>query len=248
MGHPFLTTKMTIVSIIIHNKLVATIILKRSFIKIKMEISRFASYIYHKSKRGGVLMRRVVILMLVISIILTGCAPKTESIELVYRFVPTGECPTIEEYVNHLNEDCDDWLYYVLDDNDYAHMMDKSEYDDWMQRTRAENWYDETFMDTLEAATGIDFRNYVTHYEADVSLMEFELYMNKEMVNEFISHYDTQGQMVFIILLELMQARLMIDPDVRYSRICVYDSETQDLLYDTGKITIESAYEQMQKR
>ena len=55
---------MTIVSIIIHNKLVATIILKRgSFIKIKMEISRFASYIYHKSKRGGVLMQRVVILM-----------------------------------------------------------------------------------------------------------------------------------------------------------------------------------------
>lgn len=47
-------------------------------------------------------MRRVVILMLVISIILTGCAPKTETIELVYRFLPTGECPTIEEYVNHL--------------------------------------------------------------------------------------------------------------------------------------------------
>lgn len=68
MGHSFfeifLTTKMTIVSIIIHNKLVATIILKRrSFIKIKMEIFRFASYIYHKSKRGGVLMQRVVILM-----------------------------------------------------------------------------------------------------------------------------------------------------------------------------------------
>lgn len=90
-------------------------------------------------------------------------------------------------------------------------------------------------MDTLESAAGIDFRNYVTHYEADVSLMEFELYMNKEMVNEFISHYDTQGQLVFIILIELMQARHMIDPDVRFSRICVYDSETQDLLYDTGK-------------
>ena len=41
-----------------------------------------------------------------------------------------------------------------------------------MQRTRAEKWYNETFMDTLEAATGIDFRNYVTHYEADMSLME----------------------------------------------------------------------------
>lgn len=65
--------------------------------------------------------------------------------------------------------------------------------------------------------------------------MEFELYMNKEMVNEFISNYDTQGQLVFIILIELMQARLMIAPDVRYSRICVYDSETQDLLYNTGK-------------
>ena len=142
--------------------------------------------------------------------------------------------------MNHLNEDCDDLPYYMLDDNDYAHMMDKSEYDDWMQRTRAENWYNETFMDTLEAATGIDFRNYVTHYEADTSLMEFELYMNKEMVNEFISNYDTQGQLVqgqlvFIILIELMQARLMIAPDVRYSRICVYDSETQDLLYNTGK-------------
>lgn len=166
---------------------------------------------------------------------LTGCAPKSESVELVYRFVSTGEYPTIEEYVNHLNEDCDDLPYYMLDDNDYAHMMDKSEYDDWMQRTRAENWYNETFMDTLEAATGIDFRNYVTHYEADTSLMEFELYMNKEMVNEFISNYDTQGQLVFIILIELMQARLMIAPDVRYSRICVYDSETQDLLYNTGK-------------
>lgn len=125
--------------------------------------------------------------------------------------------------------------YYMLDDNDYAHMMHKSEYDDWMQRTRAENWYNETFMDTLEAAAGIDFRNYVTHYEADTSLMKFELYMNKKMVNVFISHYDTQGQLVFIILIELMQARHMIDPDVRFSRICVYDSETQDLLYDTGK-------------
>jgi len=93
----------------------------------------------------------------------------------------------------------------------------------------------ETFMDTLESAAGIDFRNYVTHYEADTSLMKFELYMNKKMVNEFISHYDTQGQLVFIILIELMQARHMIDPDVRFSRICVYDSETQDLLYDTGK-------------
>ena len=79
-------------------------------------------------------------------------------------------------------------------------------------------------MDTLEAATGIDFRNYVTHYEAD-----------------------TQGQLFFIILIELMQARLMIAPDVRYSRLYVYDIETQDLLYDTGKITIESAYEQMKK-
>ena len=54
---------------------------------------------------------------------LTGCAPKSESVELVYRFVPTGEYPTIEEYVNHLNEDCDDLPYYMLDDNDYAHMM-----------------------------------------------------------------------------------------------------------------------------
>jgi hypothetical protein len=116
-----------------------------------------------------------------------------------------------------------------------------------MQRTRAEKWYNETFMDTLEAATGIDFRNYVTHYEADMSLMEFELYMNEKMVNEFISHYDTQGQLFFIILIELMQARLMIAPDVRYSRLYVYDIETQDLLYDTGKITIESAYEQMKK-
>lgn len=81
-----MTTKMTIVSIIILNKLVATIILKRrSFIKIKMEISRFASYIYYKSKRGVVLMRRGVTLMLVISIILTGCATKTESIKLAYR-------------------------------------------------------------------------------------------------------------------------------------------------------------------
>ena len=105
----------------------------------------------------------------------------------------------------------------------------------------------ETFMVTLEAATGIDFRNYVTHYEANMSLMEFELYMNEEMVNEFISHYDTQGQLFFIILIELMQARLMIDPDVRYSRLYTYDIETQDLLYDTGKITIESAYEQMKK-
>ena len=102
-------------------------------------------------------------------------------------------------------------------------------------------------MVTLEAATGIDFRNYVTHYEADMSLMEFELYMNEEMVNEFISHYDTQGQLFFIILIELMQARLMIDPDVRYSRLYAYDIETQDLLYDTGKITIKSAYEQMKK-
>ena len=173
--------------------------------------------------------------MLMISIMLTACTPKTESVELVYRFAPTREYPTIEEYVNHLNEDCDDLPYC------------KSEYDDWMQRTRTENWYNETFKDTLEAATGIDFRNYVTHYEADTSLMEFELYMNKKMVNEFNSHYNTQGQLVFIILIELMQARLMIDPDVRYSRICVYDSETQDLLYDTGKITIESAYEQMKK-
>jgi hypothetical protein len=185
--------------------------------------------------------------MLMISIMLTACTPKTESVELVYRFAPTREYPTIEEYVNHLNEDCDDLPYCMLDDIDYAHMMDKSEYDDWMQRTRTENWYNETFKDTLEAATGIDFRNYVTHYEADTSLMEFELYMNKKMVNEFNSHYNTQGQLVFIILIELMQARLMIDPDVRYSRICVYDSETQDLLYDTGKITIESAYEQMKK-
>ncbi len=192
-------------------------------------------------------MRRVVILMLMISIVLTACAPKTESVELVYKFAPTREYPTIEEYVNHLNEDCDDLPYYMIDDNDYAHMMDKSEYDDQMQRTRAEKWYNETFMDTLEAATGIDFRNYVTHYEADMSLMEFELYMNEEMVNEFISHYDTQGQLFFIILIELMQARLMIAPDVRYSRLYVYDIETQDLLYDTGKITIESAYEQMKK-
>lgn len=192
-------------------------------------------------------MRRVVILMLMISIVLTACAPKTESVELVYKFAPTREYPTIEEYVNHLNEDCDDLPYYMIDDNDYAHMMDKSEYDDQMQRTRAEKWYNKTFMDTLEAATGIDFRNYVTHYEADMSLMEFELYMNEEMVNEFISHYDTQGQLFFIILIELMQARLMIAPDVRYSRLYVYDIETQDLLYDTGKITIESAYEQMKK-
>ena len=192
-------------------------------------------------------MRSVVILMLMISIVLTACAPKTESVELVYKFAPTREYPTIEEYVNHLNEDCDDLPYYMIDDNDYAHMMDKSEYDDQMQRTRAEKWYNEIFMDTLEAATGIDFRNYVTHYEADMSLMEFELYMNEEMVNEFISHYDTQGQLFFIILIELMQARLMIAPDVRYSRLYVYDIETQDLLYDTGKITIESAYEQMKK-
>lgn len=34
----------------------------------------------------------------------------------------------------------------------------------------------------------------------------------------------------------------MIDPDTRYSRICVYDSETEELLYNTGKVTIESAY------
>ena len=39
---------------------------------------------------------------------LTACAPKTESVELVYRFAPTREYPTIEEYVNHLNKDCDD--------------------------------------------------------------------------------------------------------------------------------------------
>lgn len=43
---------MKTVLIIISNKLVATIILKRrSFIKIKMEKSKFASYIYHKNKR-----------------------------------------------------------------------------------------------------------------------------------------------------------------------------------------------------
>lgn len=63
-------------------------------------------------------------------IVLTACAPKTESVELVYKFAPTREYPTIEEYVNHLNEDCDDLPYYMIDDNDYAHMMDKSEYDD----------------------------------------------------------------------------------------------------------------------
>lgn len=45
--------------------------------------------------------------------------------------------PTIEEYVNHLNKDCDDLLYYVLDDNDYAHMMNKSEYDDWMAENKS---------------------------------------------------------------------------------------------------------------
>lgn len=41
-------------------------------------------------------MRRVVILMLMISIMLTACALKTESVELVYRFAPTREYPTIE--------------------------------------------------------------------------------------------------------------------------------------------------------
>lgn len=58
-------------------------------------------------------MRKVIAVILVISIMLAGCTPKTETTG-GYGLVPTREYLTIKEYVKHLNEDCDDLLCYIL--------------------------------------------------------------------------------------------------------------------------------------
>lgn len=134
-------------------------------------------------------------------------------------------------------------LITVVDDKHYARKMDKSEHDVWLQQAKTENWHKDTFMDALENATGIDFREYVTRYEANTTLTEFALYMKEDYANDFTFHYGANEQLLFCTYIELIQARLLTDPDTRYSRICVYDSETEELLYDTGKVTMESAYE-----
>lgn len=201
-------------------------------------------------KRGRALIRRAAVLMLVLSIIFTGCASKSdgtsesEKVELVYRFAPNESCSVIEEYVKQLNDEADGaFTYYVVDDKHYARKMDKSEHDVWLQQAKTENWHKDTFMDALENATGIDFREYVTRYEANTTLTEFALYMKEDYANDFTFHYGANEQLLFCSYIELIQARLLTDPDTRYSRICVYDSETEELLYDTGKVTMESAYE-----